>query len=121
MKVKCLACGKVMIADAKHPGYQVCGCENQTMVDWCDEYLYRLGGVDPSKMEVDGKNCASPKKEKRNNEEKQCAGNVELNPLKDKDTVTDFEMAVEEARHYIQMGTDTFAVRIGDIVIRKVK
>lgn len=60
MKVKCLACGKVMTADAKHPGYQICGCENQTMVDWCDEYLYRLGGVDLSKIEVDGK-IAVPK------------------------------------------------------------
>lgn len=60
MKVKCLACGKVMIADAKHPGFQCCGCKNETMVDWCDEYLYRLGGVDLSKIEVNGK-IAGPK------------------------------------------------------------
>lgn len=68
MIVRCLACGKVMTADAKHPGYQICECENQTMVDWCDEYLYRLGGVDLSKIEVDGKNAlktpkSTPKKE----------------------------------------------------------
>ena len=43
MIVRCLACGKVMIADDKHPGFQICGCKNDTMVDWCDEYLYRLG------------------------------------------------------------------------------
>ena len=121
MKVKCLVCGKVMVSDAKHPGYQVCGCENETMVDWCDEYLYRLGGVDPSKMEVDGKNCASIKKEKRNDKEKQNVDEVKLSPLDEKGAITDFERAVEEARHYIQMGTDTFAVRIGDIVIRRVK
>lgn len=60
MIVRCLACGKVMIADDKHPGFQVCGCKNETMVDWCDEYLYRLGGVDLSKIEVDGK-IAGPK------------------------------------------------------------
>ena len=60
MIVRCLACGKVMIADDEHPGFQACGCENQTMVDWGDEYLYRLGGVDLSKIEVDGK-IAGPK------------------------------------------------------------
>ena len=60
MIVRCLACGKAMIADAKHRGFQVCGCKNETMVDWCDEYLYRLGGVDLSKIEVDGK-IAGPK------------------------------------------------------------
>ena len=60
MIVRCLACGKVMTADAKHRGFQICGCKNQTMVDWCDEYLYRLGGVDLSKIEVDGK-IAGPK------------------------------------------------------------
>lgn len=60
MIVRCLACRKVMIADEKHRGFQVCGCKNETMVDWCDEYLYRLGGVDLSKIEVDGK-IAGPK------------------------------------------------------------
>lgn len=60
MIVRCLACGKAMIADEKHRGFQVCGCRNETMVDWCDEYLYRLGGVDLSKIEVDGK-IAGPK------------------------------------------------------------
>ena len=60
MIVRCLACGKTMIADDKHPGFQVCGCKNETMVDWCDEYLCRLGGVDLSKIEVDGK-IAGPK------------------------------------------------------------
>lgn len=64
MIVRCLACGKAMIADDKHPGFQVCGCENNTMVGWCDEYLYRLGGVDLSKVEVDGK-TALPKKRAR--------------------------------------------------------
>lgn len=54
MIVKCLACKKEMIADDKHRGYQTCGCENQTMVDWCDEYCCRFGGIDPSKIEVDG-------------------------------------------------------------------
>lgn len=33
MIVKCLACGRVMIAGAKHPGFQVCGCKNETMAD----------------------------------------------------------------------------------------
>lgn len=37
------------------------------------------------------------------------------------DEKEDFERAVEEARHYILMDTDTFAVRVGDIVIRRVK
>lgn len=60
MIVRCLACGKVMTADAKHRGFQICGCKNETMVDWCDESLYRLGGVDLSKIEVDGK-IAGPK------------------------------------------------------------
>lgn len=60
MKVRCLACGKVMVADAKHRGFQCCGCKNETMVDWCDEYLYRLGAADLSKIEVDGK-IACPK------------------------------------------------------------
>lgn len=58
--VKCLACGKVMVADDKHRGFQACGCKNKTMVDWCDEYLYRLGGADLSKVEVNGK-IARPK------------------------------------------------------------
>ena len=60
MIVRCLACGKVMIADDKHPGFQAWGCKNETMVDGCDEYLYRLGGVDLSKVEVDCK-IAGPK------------------------------------------------------------
>lgn len=60
MIVRCLACGEVMIADDKHPGFQICGCKNQTMVDWSDENLCRLGGVDLSKVEVDGK-IAGPK------------------------------------------------------------
>lgn len=60
MIVRCLACGEVMIADDKHPGFQICGCKNQTMVDWCDECCCRLGGVDLSKIEVDGK-IAGPK------------------------------------------------------------
>lgn len=29
--------------------------------------------------------------------------------------------AFEEAKHYIMMGTDVFAVRVGDIEIRRVK
>lgn len=57
MKVKCLVCGKEMIADETHPGFQSCDCKNQTMVDWCDEHIC-LGGVDPRRMEVDGVNCA---------------------------------------------------------------
>ena len=60
MIVRCLGCGKTMTADDKHPGFQVCGCKNETMVDWSDENLYRLGGVDLSKIEVDGK-IAGPK------------------------------------------------------------
>lgn len=70
MIVKCLACGKVMIADAKHRGFQVCGCKNETMVDWCDEYLYRLGGVDLSKIEVDGKNALKTPKDTPKKEDK---------------------------------------------------
>lgn len=35
--------------------------------------------------------------------------------------MSDLERAVEEAKHYIAMGVDTFAVRVGDIVIRGVK
>lgn len=44
---------------------------------------------------------------------------AELNLLKNADTIANFERAVEEARHYILMDTDTFAVRAGDIVIRR--
>ena len=46
---------------------------------------------------------------------------AELNLLKNADTITNFERAVKEARHYILMDTDTFAVRIGDITIRREK
>ena len=45
----------------------------------------------------------------------------ELNLLKNADTIANFERAVEEARHYILMDTDIFAVRVGDIVIRREK
>lgn len=38
-----------------------------------------------------------------------------------KQVIESFERAVEEARHYILMDTDTFVVRIGDIEIRKNK
>lgn len=44
---------------------------------------------------------------------------AELNLLKNADTITNFERAVEEARHYIMMDVDTFAIRIGDIIIRR--
>lgn len=37
------------------------------------------------------------------------------------DTIVNLERAIEEAKHYILMDTDTFAVRVGDIVIRRVK
>lgn len=67
MIVRCLACGKVMIVDAKHPGYQTCGCKNKTMVDWCDGYIYRLGGVDMSKIEVDGKIALTEREEPNEN------------------------------------------------------
>ncbi|MBQ8984306.1 hypothetical protein IJ098_00405 [Candidatus Saccharibacteria bacterium] len=46
---------------------------------------------------------------------------AELNLQKNADTIADLERAVEDARHYILMDTDTFAVRVGDIVIRRVK
>lgn len=46
---------------------------------------------------------------------------AELNLLKNADTIANFERAVENARHYILMDTDTFAVRVGDIVIRRMK
>lgn len=32
-----------------------------------------------------------------------------------------FERAIKEARHYILMDTDTFAVSVGDILIRREK
>lgn len=41
--------------------------------------------------------------------------------MSETDTIANFERAVEEARHYILMDTDTFAVRIGDITIRREK
>lgn len=44
---------------------------------------------------------------------------AELNLLKNADTIANFERAVEEARHYVLMDTDIFAVRVGDIVIRR--
>ena len=44
---------------------------------------------------------------------------AELNLLKNADTITNFERAVEGARHYIMMDVDTFAIRIGDIIIRR--
>lgn len=46
---------------------------------------------------------------------------AELNLLKNADTIANFERAVEEARHYILMDTDNFAVSVGDIVIRREK
>lgn len=46
---------------------------------------------------------------------------AELNLLKNADTIANFERAVEEARHYILMDTDIFAVSVGDIVIRREK
>lgn len=46
---------------------------------------------------------------------------VELNLSKNTDTIANLERAVEEARHYILMDVDTFAVRVGDIVIRREK
>lgn len=46
---------------------------------------------------------------------------AELNLLKNADAIADFERAVEEARHYILMDTDNFAVSVGDIVIRRIK
>ena len=45
----------------------------------------------------------------------------EVNLLKNADTIEDFERAIEEARHYILMDTDTFTVCVGDIEIRRVK
>ena len=44
---------------------------------------------------------------------------AELNLLKNGDTIANFERAVEEARHYILMDTDTFAISVGDIEIRR--
>lgn len=38
-----------------------------------------------------------------------------------KDTIANLEIAIDEVRHYILMDTDSFAVQIGDIVIRRVK
>ena len=44
---------------------------------------------------------------------------AELNLLKNADTIANFESAIEEARHYILMDTDNFAVSVGDIEIRR--
>lgn len=41
--------------------------------------------------------------------------------MKNTNTIADFERAVAEARHYILMDTDIFAVRVGNIIIRRVK
>lgn len=43
----------------------------------------------------------------------------ELKLLKNADAVVNLERAVKEARHYISMDTDTFAVCVGDIEIRR--
>ena len=65
MKVKCLECGREMIADEKHTGYQTCGCRNQTMVDYADQWCCRFGGLDPSKIEIDGKRATGEPKRRR--------------------------------------------------------
>lgn len=44
---------------------------------------------------------------------------TELNSLKNANTIANFERAVEEARHYIMVGVDNFAVCAGDIEIRR--
>lgn len=43
----------------------------------------------------------------------------ELNLLKNADTAINFERAVEIANHYILMDVDNFAVKVGDIEIRR--
>jgi len=45
---------------------------------------------------------------------------AELN-FKNADTVINFERAVEGARGYIMMDVDNFAVKVGDIEIRREK
>lgn len=44
---------------------------------------------------------------------------AEVNLPKNANTIANFERAIEEARHYILMDTDTFAVMVGDIEIRR--
>lgn len=44
---------------------------------------------------------------------------VELNLLKNADTIANFERAVEGARAYIMMDVDNFAICVGDIEIRR--
>lgn len=44
---------------------------------------------------------------------------AELNALKNADTIANLGRAIEEARHYILMDTDTFAVSVGDIMIKR--
>lgn len=46
---------------------------------------------------------------------------AELNVLKNTDTIVNLEIAIKEARHYIAMDVDTFAVKVGDITIRREK
>jgi NAD-dependent DNA ligase len=45
---------------------------------------------------------------------------VELNLCKNANSIANLKRAVEEARHYILMDVDTFAVRVEDIEIRRV-
>lgn len=66
MIVRCLECGREMIADEKHTGYQTCGCRNQTMVDYADQWCCRFGGLDPSKVEIDWRRATGePKRQRR--------------------------------------------------------
>lgn len=46
---------------------------------------------------------------------------ADFNLLKNTDTIDDFERAVEEARHYLLTDTDVFSVRVGDIIIKRIK
>lgn len=46
---------------------------------------------------------------------------ADFNLLKNADAVADFERAVEDARHYLLTDTDVFSVRVGDIIIKRVK
>lgn len=46
---------------------------------------------------------------------------ADFNLLKNADTVADFERAVEDARHYLLTDTDVFSVRVGDIIIKRVR
>ena len=43
------------------------------------------------------------------------------NQIDELNALMDLEIARKEAIHYIEMGTDTFAVRAGDIEIRRKK